>query len=523
MAVVVAGHAPASYDVQNQIICTRLALPQARAPFVSAREPLMSDPIAPYLELFRTQLATTLVPRDDNARKVPIYCHRLLSALLLRRTRMPQLQAEALAGWAALLDELVAEISGGAGGMVLVPQLIEHLRVRPDPVQAEACIQRCVPLLAASRSLRARTLQARLADIGQNLWRGFEQAVREQEPRASKEAQAPSLDAGQQARLLQFLKARFPDEAVLRLGEMKTIIGGGSKLTIIVKLHDARQLPKAVVVRVDHAGGIVDSTVLDEYRLIETVHAAGVRVPQPIAMEADRSILGAPFVIVSCVDGHNIGDWIEVTEPSRAFALGLAETLAKLHGIGPEAVGDQLPGATISTADRVLREIAGFEATWRASGEASIAMEQALAWLRQNIALADGRRAIVHADVGCHNMLAQDGEFTALLDWETAVVGNPAQDLLYTRHTVTQMIDWDEYLAAYEKAGGIRPSEAESRFYHVFIAMFRVYYTYIARAYFFSGLSGALVHGYATELIVLDAQRQLSEAVSAALASELGA
>ena len=45
----------------------------------------------PYLRILRAQLESSLVPRDENARKVPLYSHRILSVLLAETTERPGL------------------------------------------------------------------------------------------------------------------------------------------------------------------------------------------------------------------------------------------------------------------------------------------------------------------------------------------------------------------------------------------------------------------------------------------------
>lgn len=478
----------------------------------------MPQSLIPFLDILRAQIGDSLVASDDNARRVPEYSRRLLGLLVQREQALPALQHQAVQEWNALLDELNAELHGIEGAMVLVPQLIHHIRVKPDYRRAEPFIQSAARLLAARDTARARQLEAKIAQSNCELVKAFNQLIRDQEvPVAAGTAAPEPLNAEQKQNLQAYLRRRFPDDAALTLGRITAILGGGSKQTLIVHLEHQRSLPDAIVLRVDRSDGVVESTVVDEYRLIETVYQAGVRAPQPLAMETDRAVLGAPFIVVSRVQGHNIGDWMDVFEPSRAFAVGLAQTLARLHGIAPEAGGDRLPGAHSRISERIDKELAFYERSWRASGEPSIMMEQALAWARRHLDQSEGRRAVIHCDVGCHNMLGDDGELTALLDWETAVIGNPAQDLAYVRLIAEQMMPWDEFLAEYVKAGGSLPSEAEMEFYAVFINLFRMHFMFVAQAFVSSGLSRSLIHAYASHRVCLNTERLLTDALNNAM------
>jgi aminoglycoside phosphotransferase (APT) family kinase protein len=99
---------------------------------------------------------------------------------------------------------------------------------------------------------------------------------------------------------------------------------------------------------------------------------------------------------------------------------------------------------------------------------ASPTLESAFAWLLDNVPRNVERLAIVHSDVGFHNMLTtDDGTITALVDWEFSHPGDPAEDLGYCRQFIEPLMPWDEFLDAYVAAGGVPYREDGSRFYEV--------------------------------------------------------
>jgi hypothetical protein len=72
---------------------------------------------------------------------------------------------------------------------------------------------------------------------------------------------------------------------------------------------------------------------------------------------------------------------------------------------------------------------------------------------------------VVHGDVGFHNlMFGDDGQVTALLDWEFCVLGDTTQDVCFVRPFVEGLIDWQSFLAHYHEHGGPALS-AESAFF----------------------------------------------------------
>ena len=473
----------------------------------------MTDNFVPYADLLRKHLQADLVPSDDGVSRVGIYLHRMLTVMKLRKTLLPELHNKALTELSGLLDELNAELGKIDGSMILIPQLVGFIRSQPDYPVLQPFLQSAVRMLAENSSEKGYRLLQKIASITFEIESGIRRAAIEQDikPVVAGETKAP-LSANQKSALVDYLRKSFGEPKV-EIGRIKAIIGGGSKRTLIVELRHTTTLPSSIVLRIDMADGVVNSTVTDEYRLIKTVFDAGVKAPQPFAVETDASVLGAPFILVSRIEGHNIGDWIEVTEPTRAFATGLARTLVILHNIPPDAAGSHLPGAKTPVRERIAQELMTYETSFRASGEANIAMEQALAWLKSHLDFSDGRRAIVHCDLGCHNMLGHNGEFAALLDWETAMIDNPARDLAYVPHTVTQMMPWEDFLAEYKNAGGRLPSERELDFYRVLCGVFRMHYELMARSFFLSGASDSLILGYAAQHLHQFCDFQLHEAV----------
>jgi aminoglycoside phosphotransferase (APT) family kinase protein len=478
----------------------------------------MSIPLEPYFNILRNEIATTLMPKEDgNAQRVARYSHEILTSLLVRSTKLPEIERSTIEKFTGLLPGLGAVLGSLDGGMILVAELTEHLTVRPDYQRVETTFQNVVRVLSASESDEAKKLLSAIAEINAESQLAFCQAVEAADIKedSGEDAGPGSLGKEDAIAFQGFLRARFPEESSVEVGPSRLIVGGGSKHTYIVELHKTKTLPDALVLRIDKSEGVVGSTVADEYALNEAVYAAGLPVPKPYALETDTGILGAPFVIVSCEQGHNIGDWNVVWEPSRDFAIGMAQALAKLHRMPIAGAGDNLPGADCSVKAQMANQIASFESTWRSHARSSIVMEQAFIWLKSHLDFADGQRSIIHCDVGCHNMLGHNGKLSALLDWETAVIGNPAQDLAYAEKTVVQMMPWEEFLEEYVRAGGQLPTQEELDFYRLFCATFRIHFQFIARSFFFAGMSSSMIHAYASQRLHMLAEKEVHKFVTA--------
>ena len=477
-----------------------------------------TTPMEPYLALMQRQLATTLRPKgDDNAERIARYSSQVLTQLILQSNTLPALQVVAVKQLDAMLDELNAQLRAIPGGMIITGDLIRHLRITPDFQVAEPALQRAVAVLLANPGDKSSTLLKQISAIISGMQQSLHEAALKQQAEVNKDMDAeqiPALTDAQSQALQGYLRRKFAAETALEIGNIKAIVGGGSKKTLIIDLKNAKQLPSKIVLRADQAGGVVESTVIDEYRLIETVYAAGLPVPQPFVSEIDASIVGAPFIVVSCIEGRNIGDHVDVYEPSESFALSLARALAKLHGIPPEKFGDRVPGVKVSTQEWERQHVASFEAIWRNSGHPCVPLEMAYAWLKNNFQLADGRRALNHGDVGCHNMLAENNVLSALLDWETVFIGNPAYDLAYVQPEIVQCIAWDKFLDEYQRAGGELPSAGEMDFYRLLVAANKIGYLFIALSFFHGGVSDSLILAFGGQHLYQRCEYSLQQVVN---------
>jgi aminoglycoside phosphotransferase (APT) family kinase protein len=469
----------------------------------------------PYLSVLRTQLAGDLRPKDDKtAQQVNMYFHRILTQLLLHAQLVPELKQKAAGELAALLNELNTELRDLESGAALMPPLELHLHEKPDYAAAEPLVQQAAQLLAAHPSTARRKLLKNISAIVMRVQDAIHQAALKEEMQPIIEGDVVEpLTTEQKLTFQNYLRSKFPAESALEVGTTKAVVGGGSKQTLFIELRNAKTLPATVVLRIDQAASPTGATVADEFDIMKAMFVAGMPVPQPFVLEVDTSIMNACFIVVSRIDGHNIGDALDVTEPSRAFGVDLARTMAKLHQIPMSPGGDRLHGAKVTTRERMQADIADFEAKWRALNEPLIALELAYAWLKEHMDFAEGQRAIVHRDIGCHNMLAKDGRLAALLDWETAVIGNPAQDLAYAYHTVVQMMPWEEFLAEYEKAGGKRPRNEEIDYYRVWRSVWLVGFQLLARSYFLSGATSAMILAYASQYWYQRVEHDLHEMV----------
>jgi aminoglycoside phosphotransferase (APT) family kinase protein len=205
------------------------------------------------------------------------------------------------------------------------------------------------------------------------------------------------------------------------------IEGGRSNLTYRV----SGEAGGDVVVRRPPLGHVLPTAhdMAREYRVIAALHPTGFPVPVPLHLCDDPEVIGAPFYVMSYVDGRVLRDVVDLPPPvaARTGEL-LIDTLVALHAIEPEAVGLWDFGRPDGFLARQVRRWYG---QWERSRTRDL---PEMARLTDALAAAvpdSGRTGIVHGDYRLDNVIvdAAVSRVAAVLDWEMATLGDPLADL----------------------------------------------------------------------------------------------
>lgn len=259
-------------------------------------------------------------------------------------------------------------------------------------------------------------------------------------------------------------------EAMLGQGHSVTNVsrapGGYSKDTLFFACQapDGSALP--LVVRRDLPFGPGETTVVDEFHLIDALATAGFPVARPLALDPS-GILGKPAMISERVSGHSgIDGWSEDPAQRDHICTSLANAAARLHRIEPSAFGLVEPGK--DPRDVVRDYVLGWQDRWRRNRlHPSPALAAGYVWLLANIPDRIDNVSIVHGDIGFHNTMVDKGQLTALLDWEFAHLGDATEDLSYCRPFIEEVGGWDIFMNTYRAAGGPEYREQNARYFNV--------------------------------------------------------
>jgi aminoglycoside phosphotransferase (APT) family kinase protein len=254
---------------------------------------------------------------------------------------------------------------------------------------------------------------------------------------------------------------------------LTAIPGGASRETWLVEGGRGRW-----VLRRDPEGSVSLVPIAQEFALIDRAREAGVPVPSPIALEPAGGRLGTAGMLMSFVEGTSVAPRIlrkPEFEPARArLTAQLGEALARIHSIEVADLVGVLPEAA---GDPALAQIAEWERQLDEIGEPLPAVELGLRWLRAN-APEPAEPRLVHGDFRLGNFIVDENGLTAVIDWELAHLGDPAEDIgwLCIRSwrfgndelPVAGVGGLDEFVEAYGAAGGKGVDRDRVRYWEAF-------------------------------------------------------
>jgi aminoglycoside phosphotransferase (APT) family kinase protein len=208
----------------------------------------------------------------------------------------------------------------------------------------------------------------------------------------------------------------------------------------------------------------------EEFEIVKRVFEAGLPVPQPLWLFKDMLDVDGDYYVTTKGAGRMVGNLKGASEriPEKLL-LGLAEFLARLHSIKLAAFSDYIAvgdtpvaiGDTIT--DAVRKNVEYIYQLWSKSERLPSPGEAfTIDWLRRNVPANLHAPVVVHTDCFVHNFLVTGD---AMVDWEAAHFGDPAEDLAYIKDQVSGLMDWDRFMRHYRESGGAPINESTFDYY----------------------------------------------------------
>lgn len=169
-----------------------------------------------------------------------------------------------------------------------------------------------------------------------------------------------------------------------------------------------------------------------EYRVISALGGTDVPMAPVVGLCEDESVNEAPFYVMEFVEGPVLRGLAEADAfpdeaDRRAIGERVADTLAAIHAVDPDAVGLGDLGRKEGYVERQLRR-------WQGQWEKSKSRElETIDRVHERLAARvpeQGPATIVHGDYRLDNMiLTPEGEVAAVVDWELCTLGDPLADV----------------------------------------------------------------------------------------------
>jgi aminoglycoside phosphotransferase (APT) family kinase protein len=246
--------------------------------------------------------------------------------------------------------------------------------------------------------------------------------------------------------------------------ELKPLSGGAiqENWALTAQTSDG---PVELVLRKDAPATISASLSRDhEFLVTKAAQQAGVTVADPMAFCEDASIAGGPFALMSRKSGIALGPKLVKTlaDADRApLTRQLGRELARIHSIRPDSGSLAILAAPASGFAQA--EVATLRSWLDELGLRRPGLEWAMRWCETHIS-PQAQTTLIHRDFRTGNYLVDEGQLTAILDWEFATWGDPMFDIGWFHAACWRFGRPDleaggighraDFYAAYEQEGG---------------------------------------------------------------------
>jgi aminoglycoside phosphotransferase (APT) family kinase protein len=288
------------------------------------------------------------------------------------------------------------------------------------------------------------------------------------------------------AGLEDYLRRKFPQRGNLRVSDFNILAGGFSKRTIFFSIEDDSGR-EALVIRANQPAQnikIEGADVRNEYPILLMAFKAGLPLPEPLWLESDESVFGVSFLVCRKAAGKTIGSghtsqvFQTITPAIRA---DLVKTLIQIHATPIDASNAVVAGSHLARwlPHRDLHSIAiasvdfWMQEVYDQGAVIGPTLQRVYDWLIANAPPPlPFTPVFLHGDYGLHNILFDGERISAVLDWEIAKIGDPAEEFLPVFMSLST--DYDEALIRDYVAAGGQPVSRFRVSYYLLLIMLRV-------------------------------------------------
>ena len=223
------------------------------------------------------------------------------------------------------------------------------------------------------------------------------------------------------------------DEQGIAVGSSLTVTpltAGTSNLMFVVERGEQRLvLRRPTRVAVERA----EDGLVREFRILRALAGSDVPHPAAVALCRDHSVLGSSFLLMAHVEGFNplppLDPAIDSAAARQQVAFAMVEALASIHDFDWLAGGLSDLGRPDGFHERQVSRWIGQLASY--GGREMPGIDRVGDWLEAQLPVAF-EPSLMHGDFHMFNLLLAaeaPHRVVAVVDWETATIGDPMLDL----------------------------------------------------------------------------------------------
>lgn len=235
-------------------------------------------------------------------------------------------------------------------------------------------------------------------------------------------------------RIEQLLAASLPGARDASISEPERVFGGNARQAWAFDVtwrHAQGSSDVSAIMLAQVEPGQLEANPEREFGVLRGLEGSGTRAPAALAADPAGDVLGFPAIVLGRMPGAaGLTDFLEPDDPSHSRALteDLAVATAELHAADPAPTGLGTGTSARAAAEAVTGD-------WRrqfetAAYEPHPVLAALFGWLEEHLPEPPSL-TVVHGDLRPGNFLSEGGRITALLDWEMAHIGDPAEDLAW--------------------------------------------------------------------------------------------
>ena len=284
-------------------------------------------------------------------------------------------------------------------------------------------------------------------------------------------------------RLVAFLREQLPTARNLHIEGLHRVGAGLSRENWpfdAVWHADGSEVRRKLILRRDPVGSVLETDRRLEFETLRRLQASGVPTPQAHWVDDTGEWLDRPVIIMERYQG--VCDYFVLSGGTLGFppehrerlARRFCEILASIHMLDWRSAGfgDLFEDPETDAADAAIDEWEAY--LNRQLLEPMPELVEILTWLRRRAPRSQAT-VLVHGDYKPGNSLIRDGKVEVILDWETAHLGDPLEDIGWitnpvreAEHLIAGVWERPQLFAHYQQLTGFEVDEEAVYFWNVF-------------------------------------------------------